>query len=104
GSRRGPSSRRAASSRGDASSRVESRSRTPEGRIKHSSASASNSDGGHLNPDATPITIHDQRYYKAEDIASKGKKTSYIWENGYALVHAEKGTKHFYCKLCLDEG
>jgi hypothetical protein len=42
--------------------------------------------GDRLNPDATPITIHNKStIYKGEDIASNGpkkKKTSYILENG----------------------
>jgi len=108
---------RSASSRGDASSRGEGRSdrtpiETPEVEIRiespssSSPSSASESDD-HLNPDATPITIHSQKYYKAEDMASKRKrkkKTSYIWNNGFEIIHAEKGTKHYYCQLCLDEG
>jgi hypothetical protein len=62
-------------------------------------------DNSGSNPDITPITVGGQQYYKAEDLAGyrKGKKRSYIWQHGYEIIHAEKKTKHYYCKLCLDE-
>ena len=55
----------------------------------------------------TPIIIHGQQYYKAEDIAPKAtgkKKTSHIWHKGFEIIHMDKKSKHYYCRLCLDEG
>jgi hypothetical protein len=59
-----------------------------------------------ISTEAVPIIIHGQKYYKAEDLARKGKgrkKTSHIWKNGFEIIHAESGSKHFYCRLCLDK-
>lgn len=51
------------------------------------------------------LTIHGEKYYKAEDIANKKskKKTSHIWKRGFEIAHAGSGTRHYYCCMCLDE-
>ena len=53
-----------------------------------------------------PIMVHGQKYYKAEDLARKGKgrkKTSHIWEKGFEIIHADHRFKYYYCRLCFDE-
>ena len=52
------------------------------------------------------INVHGEIYHKVDDFARKGrgkKKSSHIWKKGFEMVHVEKGTKHYYCTLCLDE-
>ena len=57
--------------------------------------------------DPIPITVHGEKYHKAEDLAGKRKgrkKTSPIWQHGFEIVHVERRTRHYYCCLCLNEG
>jgi hypothetical protein len=56
-------------------------------------------------PPLTPIVIGDVTYYdKVEYEGKKGKKkTAYIWNYGFEIIHATSKTKHYYCRLCLDE-
>src|SRR5882762_9516053 len=85
---------------------IESQGENPQPESSSSSSGKDlNCDNSGSNPDITPITVGGQQYYKAEDLAGyrKGKKRSYIWQHGYEIIHAEKKTKHYYCKLCLDE-
>lgn len=56
--------------------------------------------------DPVPIIVHGEKYYKAVDLAGKRKgrkKTSVIWDHGFAIVNVESGTRHYYCCLCLDK-
>ena len=76
--------------------------------IESSSSSRPSTSGRDCPPakEAIPIIIHGQKYYKAEDLARKRKgrtKTSHIWEKGFEIIHAEDGSKHYYCRLCLDK-
>ena len=44
--------------------------------------------------DGTPIALHGETNYDAEELAGrKGKKrTSYIWKYGFTIVHASHAT------------
>ena len=61
--------------------------------------------------EAVPIIVHGEKYYKAEDLVrergkgngTKTKKTSDVWNSGFEIIHAELGSKHYYCRLCLDK-
>ena len=62
---------------------------------KESSSSSSDQDHPTTAREATPITVHGQKYFKAEDLATTRK--------GYEIVHVDRRSKHYYCCLCLDE-
>src|SRR5579871_4748880 len=81
-----------------------------------SSTSSSSEDEPAIARDVTPIFLHGRKYFKAEDLATKGegksKKTSHIWDEGKGfeiildVAHRVKPSapaKFYYCCLCLDE-
>ena len=57
--------------------------------------------------DPVPIIIDSEKYYNADDLAGKRKgrkRTSVIWKHGFEMVNAKTRAKHYYCRLCLDDG
>jgi hypothetical protein len=104
---RGGSSSRGGSDRAPASAEPQEVGETIAQNESSTSPSASDEDRVATASDPTPITIHGEKYYKAEDLTGKRKgrkKTSPIWQHGFEIVHVENRTRHYYCRLCLDEG
>ncbi|KAN0069964.1 hypothetical protein V8E54_012270 [Elaphomyces granulatus] len=69
------------------------------------SPTASDEDRVATASDPIPITVHGEKYHKAEDLAGKRKgRKKAIWQHGFEIVHVEHRTRHYYCCGCLDEG
>lgn len=98
---RGSTSRSAASSR-----RGRDQTQVHSEHTERSDSSTSESERSRSAGETTPIIVHGEKYYKAKDVAGKKrskKKTSHIWDHGFEIVHAENGTRHYYCRICVDE-
>src|ERR1700719_49604 len=94
---RGGSSSRGGSDRAPASAEPQEVGETIAQNESSTSPSASDEDRVATASDPTPITIHGEKYYKAEDLAGKRKgrkKTSPIWQHGFEIVHVENRTRH----------
>ena len=104
--RRGRVSASQSGSRGRNRAPVEREENVLDSKESSSSTSESEQEGEVNTITSTSVMVHDQTFYKAEDMPGKKKgkkKSSLIWDYGYEVIHSENKGSYYYCKLCLDD-